>query len=120
MNIEEKFRAPNAWERAVLERLFEADFSGKNELEPMLAGMQVRTIDEEGSVELKTTRPERAAVVKTVPVEAQAKDRDGIHIHFLFHVREGRPYELEIYKDDGSPIKSLPQPHDLEIIVLGP
>jgi hypothetical protein len=45
-------------------------------------------------------------------------DEDGVHVHFLLHVVEGFAKELEFYKDDGTPIKRMPHPSELEIIVL--
>ncbi len=52
-------------------------------------------------------------------MEAQAPDSDGIHVHFLLHVVSGFAAELEIYKDDGTPIGRLPRADELEVMVLG-
>jgi hypothetical protein len=120
MNAEATLRKPSAWERAILKRLFEADFPGKSELKPMVAEVEVRTIDEDGSIELRSSVEGVAPVVKRIPVEAEAKDSDGLTIHVLFHAVARRPAELEIYKDDGSQVKVMPDPSCFQVIVLGP
>lgn len=120
MNIEGTFRKPSAWERAILERLFEADFPGKNELKRMVAELNVRTIDEDGSIELRSSVEGSAPVAKRIPVEAEAKDSDGFTIHVLLHVVGGRPSEFEIYKDGGAQVKVMPDAGSFEVIVLGP
>jgi hypothetical protein len=52
-------------------------------------------------------------VKNRVPVNAQCLDTDGIAIDVLLHVVDGRLDELELYKVDGSPMLSAPQPEDL-------
>jgi hypothetical protein len=106
-------------ERALMQRLLAADFPGKEEIAKQLAGCRVRIIDDEGSLEFEPRDAARPATVKKrIPVEADAADEDGIHVHFLLHVVKGFAKELEVYKDDGSPIKRMPCPDDLEVIVL--
>jgi hypothetical protein len=119
MKIEQDFRQPTPTEVRVVQRLLAADFPGKGELAEQLVGSRVRIIDDEGSLgfELRdATKP--AAVQRRIPVEADAVDEDGIHVHFLLHVVDGFAKELEVYKDDGSHIKRMPRPDDLEVIVL--
>lgn len=119
MKIDQHFREPTPTEAEVMQRLFSADFPGKEEIAKQLAGFRVRTIDDEGSLELELRDAARPATVeKRIPVEADAVDEDGIHIHFLLHVVNGFAKELEVYKDDGTPIRRMPSPDDLEIIVL--
>jgi len=119
MKIEQHFRQPTPTETEFMQRLLAADFPGKEEIAKQLTSCRVRIIDDEGSLELElsdTARP--ATVEKRIPVEADAVDEDGIHIHFLLHVVKGFAKELEVYKDDGTPIKRMPQPNQLEVIVL--
>jgi len=52
LKTESQFREPV--ERALLERLLEADFSGRSELAALLRNVLVRTIDEDGGLELKS------------------------------------------------------------------
>lgn len=119
MKNEENFREPSEFERRVMQRLLTVPFPGKDEIATQLNGVQVRTIDDEGSLELHPPRAARVAVAeKLIPVEAQASDEDGVYVHFLLYAREGFVNELEIYKDDGTPIKQMPKPDALEVIVL--
>src|SRR5713226_4799769 len=108
MNPQAQFRKPTKEEQTLLQRLLEAEFPGKEQLAPMVQDMLVRPIDEAGSLELRTQANTRATVIKRIPVEAEAKDKDGVTIHVLLHVVDGRPIELEIFKDDSSRIKYMP------------
>jgi uncharacterized protein DUF6984 len=93
MNQQAQFRKPTQAEQALLQRLLEAEFPGKEQLAQMVQVMLVRPIDKAGSLELRTQANTRATVVKRIPVEAEAKDKDGITIHLLLHVVDGRPTE---------------------------
>ncbi len=115
------FREPTATEKALLQRLLEADFEGKVEVARQLRECRVRQIDSEGSLEIDPgTNFDKASVQKRIPVEAEGADEDGMQIHVLLHVVNGVVKELEIYKDDGSPLKRLPNSHDLKLLVLPP
>lgn len=115
-----EFRKPTDREQGLLERLLEVDFPGKGELVPLLRNLLVKTIDEHGCLELRSQAEGKSPVVKRVPVEAEAKDEDGVVIHMLLHVVEGRPAELEFFRDDGAAIKQIPPPSAFELIVLPP
>lgn len=117
---EENFRRANSKELALLKRLLEAKFPGRDDIMAMIPGLRVRPVDAEGSLELQSNSEISARVIKQVPVEAQAKDQDGFDIHVLLHVISGKPTELEIFKDDGSSIKQMPDPASFEVIVLPP
>jgi len=117
---EAEFRSPTKNERGLLNRLLEAQFPGKDELSALLYRVLVKTVDEDGSLELQSQAEGKAAVVKRIPVEAEATDEDGFVIHLLLHVVEGRPVELEIYKDNLSSPKQMPEPSAFEVIVLPP
>jgi hypothetical protein len=80
----------------------------------------VKTIDECGSLELLTDV--NAHVVKRIPVEGEAEDKDGVAIHVLLHVVNGRPIELDIFKNDGSPVKEMPpaSAFGLEVLPAAP
>lgn len=120
MKPESQFGRPTDADRALLERLLGADFPGRDALVPMIHNVLVRTINEDGGLELQSQVGGKALVIKRVPVEAEAKDQDGVVIHALLHVVDGRPIELEIYKDDGSTIKRMPLASAFELIVLPP
>jgi hypothetical protein len=120
MVVETTFRKPSREEQALLNRLLEAEFPGRDELGHLLREVLVRTIDDDGGLELQSQVEGRAPVVQRVPVEAEAKDEDGAVIHMLLHVVEGRPVELELYRDVLGNVIKMPLPSTFELIVLPP
>jgi hypothetical protein len=120
-DIEQQFRPPTAAEAEVIQRLVQADFPGKKEIADQLNRYRVRRIDDEGSLalELSSDAPAAKVVEKRIPVEAEAPDADGISVRFLLHVIHGVAAELEIYKDDGTPIRRMPRANELNVILLG-
>lgn len=119
MEPETKFRKPTDAERALLNRLLEAQFPGRDELLPMIRDIVVRTLYDDGGLELRSQAEGKAPVVKRIPVEAEAIDEDGLTVHVLLHVVDGTPIELEIYKDGGA-VKQMPPASAFELIVLPP
>jgi len=117
---ESEFREVTTEERALLERILEADFPGRDELAPLLRSALARTIDEDGGLEIKSQADGKAPVVKRVPVEAEAKDVDGVVIHMLLHVVDGKPVELEFFREDCGTVKKVPPPAAFELMVLPP
>lgn len=120
MNPNAQFRQPNDYERSIFDRLLQTEFPGRDKLRLLLADVKVRPIDNKGGLEIRSHVSGTAPVVKRIPVEAEAKDEDGLTIHVLLHVVEGQPVELEIFKDDGSLIKHMPVASAFELIVLPP
>jgi len=118
MTAETMYRKPTDAEQALLDRLLDDDFPGRDELTPLLRLVLVKTIDKDGGLELQSKIEGKAPVVKRVPVEAEGKDEDGVLIHMLLHVVDGRPVELEFYKDDAGAIVKMPSPSAFELIVL--
>lgn len=106
------------WEELLIGRLLAVDFPGRTEVAEQLHDCSVKTIDQEGSLSFQIRSKTLAPVEKRVPVEAEAKDTDGQTVHALLHVAKGRAVELEIYKEDGSPVQQLPAPQDWEVVVL--
>ena len=90
MTAERQFREPTGVERALLERLLEANFPARSELAVLLGNVLVKTIDDDGSLELESQVQGKAPILRRVPVEAEGKDEDGATIHMLLHVNEGR------------------------------
>lgn len=120
MQTENQFRPPTTSEQHLLNRLLEIEFPGRDELAQMFGDLAVRTLDDDGCLELRSRTEGRANVVKQVPVEAEAKDEDGVTIHVLLHVAEGRPTELEVFKEDNSAIKRMPPAEEFALLVLPP
>lgn len=113
-----EYRDPSVAESAALRRLLEEDFPGCSELRVQLDGLRVSTLDVEGGPALK---PERNAppahVERRVPVEAEIEDADGVTIHVLLHVLQGRLHEIEIYREDlGRPVSAL-RPEEFRVVV---
>src|SRR5882672_2837261 len=112
--MDEIYRSPNAIECALLRKLLEKSFLGRDELSRQLDGLSVKTIDQDGSLSLRPARMAAPAEVQQrVVAEGFYSDEDkspseGPQVNVLLHVVEGRLAELEIYKDDGSPIKRSP------------
>jgi len=120
MSPETEFSKPTDEERALLDRLLEAEFPGRDELAPLLHQLLVKSIDDDGGLELQSKIEGKASVVKRIPVEAESTDKDGAVIHMLLHVVDGRPVELEFYRDGIGTIKTMPPPSTFELIVLPP
>jgi hypothetical protein len=112
------WRTFSALERALLERLLSAEFSGKEAVLRQLSNARVRVMDAEGSLAFEVSSAEKAAVKHRIPIEAEAEDRDGVTVHMLLHVVDGMVTELEFYKDDSSRIQELPPPDRWRIIEL--
>src|SRR5438094_5363254 len=115
---EESPRPLTKLERGYVDRLLSAQFPGREEVEEQLRSALARRIDDEGSVEIISASRLHAPVTKRIPVEGEARDVDGVPIHFLLHVVDSTVRELEIYKADGSPIRRMPAPEQVEVIVL--
>jgi hypothetical protein len=120
MPVETTFRRPSEEEHALLNRLLEAEFPGRDELIPLLHEALVRTISDDGGLELQSQIDGSAPVVQRVPVEAEGKDEDGAVIHMLLHAVEGRPIELEFYRDGLGNARKMPLPSAFGLIVLPP
>lgn len=50
-----------------------------------------------------------------IPVEGEFKDVDGVPIHVLMHVKDGKLHILEIYKENASEVIRMPPAADLQI-----
>jgi hypothetical protein len=106
-------------ERAILDRLFAADFPGRDALVDQASAALVRRIDDEGSLALETNPAlNPAAVTRRVPVEGELTDTDGVTVHVLLHVVDGYLTELEVYRDDSAPLREPISAADLRVIVL--
>lgn len=127
----DNWRESDGRERALLMHLLRRDFQGRAELLEQMKSVEVIRIGSEGSLKLRTRGP--AAEVKDsdapssrpndrIPVEGfygdDAGDRRGIlriaHIvRLALHVTDGELSELEIHKEDGSPI--LLDPYEIDL-----
>ena len=116
---DEDWRELTKYEHAILNRLFERDFPGRNELQTQIAGCKVMRICGDGTIKFKIESGNAASVTSSVPVEAVASDADGHSIHYLLHIINGYVEELEIYTDTTFDIIRIPHPDELCIMNTG-
>jgi hypothetical protein len=107
-------------EKSLLLKLLEFDFPGSIELKLQLSGALVKAIEETGTLLFQVRSEHLAPVKRRVPVEAWYSDVDtksdvGPFVRILLHVVAGKLFELEIYKDDGSPIFRKPELAELTV-----
>lgn len=93
-------RRPTEREFALLSRLVGSEFDGAAALAQQLATTLVTRLDEDGSLRLDPGDTIPAAVKRRIPVEASYPDADGVIVHVLLHIIEGRLDELEVYRED--------------------
>lgn len=119
MNERKSFREMEPRERALIHKLLEPDFPGRDGLAQQLETAQVRPIyDPNGSLgflEFLITSPVRIEKKRGVAVEGEYKDPDGMTVHVLLHVRDGKADCLEFYRDDGQQIQTWPDLSSMEI-----
>jgi len=120
------YRALTSWERRLIQRLLSSPFPGRDALvaqvEDAVASPMHEDgtlLDEDGSLYLVTSSPVRASVRARVPAEGQARDADGVMIHYLLHVVDGRIDQLEIFKEDLSRVLRQAKPEDLKVMNAG-
>jgi hypothetical protein len=105
-------------ERDLVSRLLATKFPGHEQLAAQLSSATVESIDTNGSLRFDIRSGARADVSKRIPVEAQCLDSDNVWVHALLHVVDGRLTELEIYKDDSSPVVRTVGAEEWEIVTL--
>lgn len=102
-------------EVTLLNRLLERDFPGRDEIAKQVNSARVEQIDSNGSLKFFVSSPTRVVTKFRIPVEGEFEDIDGTTIHVLLHVVNGIVDELEVYKDDSSAVRSMPDAKQLRI-----
>src|SRR4051812_9492896 len=92
---ETPLRALQPAERAILDRLLEADFMGRDEVREQVKNVLARTVDEDGSIKLVTTGGPPAPVRFLAPVSGQALDEDGVGMEILLRMEGDRVHECQ-------------------------
>jgi hypothetical protein len=109
-------------ETAILERLLEAPFPGRDAVREQISRSRVKLIDEYhdnyGSLEFEVAGGPKAPDDLRVPVNASALDSDGVPIEIFLHIVNGLVDELEIVKADGSPIIRPPEASELTVRLM--
>jgi len=114
------YRPLSDWERRIILRLLlAAPFAGRDDLLSQVEKATARSIDEDGSISLKCSLTQKACVTTRIPVEGEARDTDGMTIHYLLHVVNGAIDELEVYKDDSSRVLRQAEPEDVTVMNAG-
>ena len=111
--VEQAFRPLFKHERALIEKLLEPEFAGRDELRAQLQTITGRPLLDDGTfIQLRCDSNVRAPVRNRVPTEGTCQDTDGETIDVLLHVVDGLMYQLEILKY-GGPIRKWPTARDL-------
>ena len=114
------YRPLSDWERRILLKLLQAaPFAGRDDLLLQVEKATARSIDEDGSISLKSSPTPKASVTARIPVEGEAQDTDGMVIHYLLHVVDGTMSELEVYKDDSSRVLRQVDPEEVTVMNAG-
>jgi hypothetical protein len=112
-------RRPTEAEKALIDALLGAEFPGNEALRKQLEAALVKTLDEDGGLEISPPLGSLPAVVKRrIPDEAETDDIDGVPIHLLLHVVDGFARELELFREDGKTVRRQPRPESLRLLVL--
>jgi hypothetical protein len=111
--MDSDFRPLKPAERALLEKLLDCEFPGRDELRRQLDSVAAQQVYDDGTLALRVASGQPAAVKGRVPTEGMCPDVDGVMIAVLLHVVNGMMDELEIFKWDGSDIVRPPAAAEL-------
>lgn len=98
-------------ERELLDWLLDVPLAGRDSLRLQAAVVQVADEWPDGpTVDLVVDRGAAppAAVVDRVPTEADGRDPYGVLVGVLLHVLDGYLAELEVFSQEGPPVRALP------------
>ncbi len=115
-SVQTDWRPFGTREIIVMERLLRAEFEGRDALVAQLQTAMVKRIDRNGSLRFRNEGGPHAHGAQSIAIEGFYRDDVGGHgplVHLLIHVVDGRLHELEIYKEDRSPI--LIDPYEIDI-----
>jgi len=114
--VQTNWRPLGTREAAVMVWLLRVEFEGRDALVAQLQTAMVKRIDRNGSLQFCIEGGPPALVAQRIAIEGFYLDDVGGHgplVHLLIHVVGERLHELEIYKEDGSPI--LIDPYEIDI-----
>jgi len=109
-------------ESGILERILSADFPGSHDLRQQIRSVQVSAKCRSCpsivfEITDKAAMP-KAEVERTIPIEAEGNDLDGVKLHILIFIKGGYLDEMEIFREDLGKIQRLPLPENLEVLAL--
>lgn len=119
------FRPLSKLERKIIKRLFDLDFLGREELLQQFSDLKVKQIDDNGSLRFQVRSSVVSPIQRGPVVEARYCDSDATEINrvcvnILLHVKDGKMWMLEIYKDNSSPVLRKPRLDELELFTQYP
>ncbi len=120
MRLIEAYRELTLNEREIVDRLLEPHFQGRDEIAEQIRSGKVRRADSDGCLEFYVESEVKARVLQRVPTEAEAEDEDGVVIHALLHVVDGKVKELEFHKEAPLPIKRMPKASEWRVVTFPP
>lgn len=118
------FRPLSEWETGVLDRMLQVKFSGREQLLSQRDGLMAKTLDENGSLRFKV-QSSKISPVNGLVVEGRFPDFENSAasapaVNVLLHVKEGRLWMLEVYREDGAKISARPDPKRLVTFTAKP
>ncbi len=115
--MEGGFRPLDSRERALVEKLLEADFPGRDKLRGQLKSVTGKQIEPDGTLSLRCESG-LPSTSKFLPVaEGVCKDADGVLVSVILHINiHGFMDMLEIIKYDGSAIINPPSASELRVL----
>lgn len=102
-----------------IDLVLSANFPGRAEIKTQLLSTEYESIEENGSLKITPRTNFSAMVEKTIPVEANPEDIEGILIQILLHTRKGIAFMLEILREDSRKLVALPPAISFKVMVLG-
>lgn len=117
---ETEYRALSKLERKVIEKLLELNFAGRDELKRQIPDLLAKRIDDNGSLRLTVQSCIRSKIKGGPVAEARYPDTNTdatnrAQVNLLLHVKEGKLWMLEIYKDDSTPVLKQPNPNKFRL-----
>jgi hypothetical protein len=114
--MESEFRVLDSRERALIERLLEVDFQGRDELRAQIGSVTAKQIEKDGTLELRCASGPPAPTKYAVAMEGVYTDADGGMVAIILHVDKGGFMRmLEILRYDGSPIIKPPSADSVKV-----
>jgi hypothetical protein len=109
-------------EQRLLQKLLDQCAFDVTNLRTQATIAKVRNVNSDGSIlrfeDFSSVPSAPMPPIHLVPVEAVFPDTDGVKIHILLHVREGRLYELEFLKEDATKLLEYPDADEIKDFIL--
>lgn len=106
-----EFRELNDIELQILRRMMDTAITQVAALGGQIAAAQVKPLDEYGSLEFKVAGGTRVQapdgpIIDAIQPDADTIESYGPYVNYVLFVKAGFITELQIYKDDGGPIRN--------------